>query len=368
MASSAPAPPAGAVIVGGGLAGSLLALALREHGLAVRLIDAPASTPLRSATAISYGALPGWPLTPTPLGRLAAGAARRWRRLQRQHGDLGWRPRRLRLAARPLPLPCSQVDTAVLMPRLPAVLAAAGVECWSLPLQQMQREHGRWVLSLADGSRLHTSQLVLAAGAHCRELWPALPERVRTSWAAVLELADGPPPQGAAALWLPARFARVELERRAATLEQPQWLVDPGLAPWGTRALLGQHTLVRPGLPLGPAPAAQAVEQQLRQALAAQTWSAPLAGLPGSLRQAPVAFCCQGLPLVGPVAAAPGLWLFTGFSAGFAQVPVLAPLLASAVAAVATGAARHDLLARLAHQAEQRLRTLQVWPNTPDGG
>jgi glycine/D-amino acid oxidase-like deaminating enzyme len=75
------------------------------------------------------------------------------------------------------------------------------------------------------------------------------------------------------------------------------------------------------------------VERQLRQELAAQAWGAPLAALPGHLRQAAVAFCSEGLPLVGPLAGAPGLWLFTGFSAGFSQVPVLAPLLAQALAA-----------------------------------
>ena len=45
-----------------------------------------------------------------------------------------------------------------------------------------------------------------------------------------------------------------------------------------------------------------------------------------------MAFCSEGLPLVGPLAGAPGLWLFTGFSAGFSQVPVLAPLLAQVLA------------------------------------
>jgi len=103
--------------------------------------------------------------------------------------------------------------------------------------------------------------------------------------------------------------------------------------PWGTGALLGQHTLVRPGLELGAAPSPTEVEGQLRQELAAQAWGAPLAALPGHLRQATVAFCSEGLPLVGPLAGAPGLWLFTGFSAGFSQVPVLAPLLAQALAA-----------------------------------
>ncbi|MDA1247378.1 MAG: hypothetical protein O2787_08810, partial [Cyanobacteria bacterium] len=68
------------------------------------------------------------------------------------------------------------------------------------------------------------------------------------------------------------------------------------------------------------------------QGLAAQAWGKPLAQLPGSLRQAAVAFCSEGLPLVGSLADAPGMWMFTGFSAGFSQVPVLAPLLAQALA------------------------------------
>jgi len=130
---------------------------------------------------------------------------------------------------------------------------------------------------------------------------------------------------------LPARFGRVALERRAADLSQPEWLVDGGLVPRGDGALLGQHTLVRPGLELGTPPPAGVVEEQLRRCLADQAWAAALAPLPGRLLQAPVAFCTQGLPLVGPVAEAPGLWVFTGFSAGFSQVPVLAPVVAEAL-------------------------------------
>jgi glycine/D-amino acid oxidase-like deaminating enzyme len=160
---------------------------------------------------------------------------------------------------------------------------------------------------------------VLAAGAYCRQLWPLLPQRLRSSWAAALELASFPAPLGRAAAWLPVSFGRVALERRAAGLSQPEWLVDGGLVPRAEGALLGQHTLVRPGLELGPAPPPLEVEGQLRNELAA---------LPGCLRQAAAAFCSEGLPLVGPLADAPGLWMFTGFSAGFSQVPVLAPLLA----------------------------------------
>ena len=325
-------------IVGAGVAGGLLALALRELGASVTVVDSPASNGLCSASELSYGALPGWPLAPTPLARLAAGASKRWRLLQERHGDLGWRPCRLRLHGaaagwRPLsagwPLPFAQVDSTVLAARLPLALAAAGVTCKTGRVERLEPQAGAgWELALSDGSSLPAAQLVLAAGAHCRQLWPALPQRLRSSWAAALELASFPAPLGSAAAWLPVSFGRVGLERRAAGLSQPEWLVDGGLVPRADGALLGQHTLLRPGLELGPAPPPLEVEQQLRQELAVQAWGAPLAALPGYLRQAAVAFCSEGLPLVGPLAGAPGLWMFTGFSAGFSQVPVLAPLLA----------------------------------------
>ena len=349
--------PADVVIVGAGVAGALLALALRELGASVTVVAAPTSHGLCSATELSYGALPGWPLAPTPLARLAAGASKRWRLLQERHGDLGWRPCRLRLHGaaagwRPLsawwPLPFAQVDSAVLAARLPLALAAAGVRCKTGRVERLEPQAGAgWELTLSDGSSLPAAQLVLAAGAHCRQLWPLLPQRLRSSWAAALQLASFPAPLGRAAAWLPVSFGRVALERSAAGLSQPEWLVDGGLVPRAEGALLGQHTLVRPGLELGPAPPPLEVEQQLRQELAAQAWGAPLAALPGYLRQAAVAFCSEGLPLVGPLADAPDVWMFTGFSAGFSQVPVLAPLLAQVLV---SGGARSEAAMRRLQQ------------------
>lgn len=357
--------PAGAVvIVGGGLAGGLLALALRERGAAVILLDAAPAAEAPgacAATTISYGAIPGWPLAPTPLARLAAGASRRWRRLQRRHGPLGWRPARLRLhgtgepapgllafVSRLLALPFSQVDTAVFTACLPQALQAAGVELLPLGVRRLRCDpSGAWQVHLSDGSSLSCRQLVLAAGAACRDLWPELPQRLRSSWAAVLELPAYPTVLGGPACWLPQAFERVPLERAAAALQQPRWVVDAGLVPRGAGALLGQFTLVRPDPAAGVPPPAAESEQRLRQSLAAETWGASLAALPGELRQAAVAFCSDGVPLVGPLAQ--GLWVFTGFSAGFSQVPVLAPLLAAC-------------LADSAEQAQAQLQRLGVWP------
>lgn len=347
------------LIVGGGLAGALLALELRVRGAAVTLLDAPPADGSHSATAISYGAIPGWPLAATPLARLAAGAGRRWRQLQRRHGPLGWQPRALRLqgANRTLAglsrcgvLPFAQVDTAVLCDRLPQALSAAGVTCRHTPVLSLTPGQQGWSVHGGDGTRSSAPQLVLAAGAGCLELWSPLPERLRTSWASVLELPAFPPDLGPAAAWLPQGFSRLGLERQAAQLQQPSWVVDAALVPWGTGALLGQHTWIAPGPRAGAAPGAELCERQLRQALAGTT---PWAGLRGQLRQAAVAFCSGGGPLVGPAPQAPpGLWIFSGFSGAFAQVPVLAPLLAQHLLGPAAEAA----------EAKHRLKQLGVWP------
>jgi glycine/D-amino acid oxidase-like deaminating enzyme len=353
-----PAGVVGVAIVGGGLAGSLLALALRERGVAVTLIDAsfdraPDGAPC-SATAISYGALPGWPLANTGLARLAAQASRHWRRLQRRHGELGWQPRALRLQGpnRALTafsrlglLPFSQVDTAVFAARIPELLLQAGVELLPARVRALSGDADGWRLELADGSVCTAPQVALAAGARCRQLWPALPERLRSSWASVLELGAFPCSQGAPAAWLPQAFTRLGLERRAGSLTRPEWVVDPGLVPWGSGGLLGQHTWMGADLALAPPPNSATCEQQLRQGLSGTAWAQEA----GVVRQAPVAFCTSGGPLVGPVAQAPGLWLFTGFSAAFSQVPVLAPLLAAVMAADSA-------------PARQQLKQLSVWP------
>ena len=231
-----------------------------------------------------------------------------------------------------MPLPLSQVDTARLAERLPAAIRAAGVETLTARAQALERHGAGWRLLLQHGDALVSDQLVLAAGGLCRVLWPALPPQLGCSWAGLLELPQGVGGDGV--LRLPRRFTRLSLERRAATLQEPAWVVDAGLAPRGQGALLGQLSWIAPGQADPPA-AAAAAETWLRCSLkeSAPRPLAALADAPGRYRQLPVAFCSHGLPLVGPLPAADGLWLFSGFSGGFAQVPVLAPLLARAITA-----------------------------------
>ncbi|MFM7360618.1 MAG: FAD-dependent oxidoreductase [Cyanobium sp.] len=335
MAAS-PGAPGGAgsgaevVIVGAGLAGGLLALELLERRCRVLLLEGggPAAGPL------SYGIIPGWPLASTPLARRAAGAARRWRTLQNRHGDLGWRP----LGWRPLPL--SQVDTARWSERWPLVLAAAGGELRRARVLRLELLAHGWRLLLDNGPPLEAAQVVLAAGAGCLDLGlgSLLPPQLQRSWAGLLEL----PPDAADAragypLSLPRRFRRLALERRSPQLSEPEWVVDAGLVPRGEGALLGQLSWVAPGSGMGEEgqgpPPPQVAESWLRQSLSASA-PPPLAALAGggSYRQVPVAFCSDGRPRAGPLPGAPGLWLFSGFSGGFAQAPVLAPLLADVIA------------------------------------
>ena len=355
MAAPAPGPLPGVLVIGAGLAGSLLALALRERNQAVTLLDqglglSAGAAP--SATALSYGVVPGWPLAPTPLSRLAARAAGRWRGLEQRHGALGWQP--ARLAALP-PLPVSRVDGARLAECLPQALAAAGVDRRRGLALGLQRSGSLWQLDLQEGPPLQAAQVVLAAGSGCRALWPGLPGRLRTSWAGVLQLEQRPPELAADQLRLPLHFQRLALERRAPQVQARAWVVDPGLVPRGPGALAGQLTLVAPDGDQGE-PDPGWMEQRLRESLA------PL-GLDRALQQArfhqtPVSFCAEGSPLAGPLPGAPGLWVFTGFSGGFAQVPVLAPLLAEALA---------PLPAEPLEAARRRLRQLGVWPQEPPG-
>jgi glycine/D-amino acid oxidase-like deaminating enzyme len=324
-----PPPSLDVAVVGCGLAGGLLALELADLGLRVQLVDGQDEQPA-CASHWSYGAI----------APLAGGS---WPRLQRRHGDLGWR----RTWFRPLgpgapvggrlPLPCSRVDAAILRRRLPLALERAGVGLVQGRVERLLPPEGvgqPWRLRLRHQDEpLAARQVVLAAGAGCRALWPDLPPSLRVSWAGVLLLQPQPggwPWGGPVAMRLPARFQRLALEAQAPSLGQEDWQVDPGLLPWGEDWLAGQISLVRPGLGAGAPPDGALQEERLRQALAPLLPA--LAHWPGTFLQVPVSFCSDGEPLAGPVAAAPGLWVFAGFSAAFTAIPPRAAGLARLLA------------------------------------
>ncbi|MEI8250596.1 MAG: FAD-dependent oxidoreductase [Synechococcus sp. ELA057] len=288
-------------VVGGGLAGSLLALELAARHRPITLVEAGGE---ESATALSYGLL-------------LPGALGIWRALVRRHQLEGLRRRWLQLGTRGLPLPGAQVDPGLLRPSLQRALERAGV--------QLRGEHLR---ELPE-----PGPVVLACGAGCRALAPSLDARLGVSWAGLLELearavnaAIGWPPGLAR---LPGRFARLDLEQRAPQLNREEWVVDPGLVPCGDRLLAGQISLIRPGMEAGLPPDPAVMEQRLRQALAGR-WPR-IADAPGRYRQAPVSFCSDGVPLAGPVG--PGLMVLAGFSAAFSQLPAAAACLAEQLAA-----------------------------------
>ena len=331
------------LIVGGGLAGGILTLALRERGVDVCLIAGKKP----SATEWSYGVIPGWPLGTSALAIRSAKAAGFWRDLQRRYGDLGWSSARIHLHggkpwSRLLHWPGSQVDTTRFHARLPELLLQAGVRCVSAEALSLECQQGEWLVRCSDASTHSSPQLVLAAGAGCRRLWPAWPELLRSSWAGVLELPQAPDH----GLRLPAQFKRPAMERSSAEFQSPRTVVDAGLVPRGDGALLGQVSSFAPGLSLQDPP--PALEQELRQAIAASGLPKDLAEAPGRWHQVPVAFSRTGIPLAGPLADASGLFGFSGFSGGFTQVPVLAALLADVIVGEAS--------------AETRLRRLGVWP------
>lgn len=339
--------PRPVVVVGSGLGGSLLALVLAWRGWAVWLVgpEHPA------ATGLSYGGLGRAALVP-------------WRALERSHGPLGCGPCRIFIHGLPPaasalppvlqaslapPLPFARVDGAALAAALPGALEAAGVRrCRTLVERLEPLAGGGWRLipagaaasSAIDALPTPAATVVLAAGVGSRALWPPLPPRLRFSWAGVI-VVDPPqlPPSSACSPWLrralgggivrPWQLGRPALEARAASLAAEAWTVDAGLAPRGQQLLLGQITLVGPRLDAAEPPDPAWMERRLRGGLA--QLDPRLAEQPGTYRQVAVPYCLDGVPLVGPVQDAAGLWVFTGFRGAFTTVPALAEELADAM-------------------------------------
>ncbi len=372
------------VVVGAGLTGGLIALALARLGLTVIQVAPPSQEPEASATGTSTTATSATGTSATgtsadstsatglSYGSLSLGTTgRAWRNLERLHGPLGWTACGLKLhdrgwLGRRLTLPASRVDGPTLMAALPRALAAAGVQQRPALVQGLEAgATGGWRLQLLDlpppnqrqepqgehqgvpplgASILEARQVVLAAGAGCLDLWPPLARQLGISWAGVLALATNPgnnPWLGQVAkgrLVLNQQEQRLGLEDQAGWLAEERWIVDASAAPWGPKGVLvGQISLVRPLEGTRQAPDPAKMEQRLRQGL--QGWDPQLAALVGTYRQIPVAFGLQGRALVGPVPGAPGLWTFTGFRSPFSTAPLHAAQLAQSLAATLTNRA-----------------------------
>ena len=349
-------PPGDVAVIGGGLAGGLVALELAERGLAVvQISGASLGLPTSLCPATALGPATSW-----SYGGVLGPGLGAWGELQERHGDLGLRPRRLHrhghawldpvrlVSSRLMPgarQAFGQVDLIRFCQALPLALDRMGVRQLQAQVAHPPRSLGElWQLELqGQGGALlsvQVGQVVLAAGAGCRALWPGLSQSLRSSWAGILHLEAWPDPKRYPSRWLrrargggvvlPQAMVRPSLEQRAGALTQEEWVVDPGLACLGDGLLVGQISLVRPGLELGAPPDLAVMESRLRQGLG--RFDPVLAELPARYRQVPVSFCLDGLPLAGPVAGAPGLWAFAGFRGAFGEVPRAAQALVDQIA------------------------------------
>ena len=391
-------PPHGAtmgamdvLVAGGGLCGTLMALALSQRQLAVTLLTGSAHpTPIPAATGYSYGGIPWWMGVGTG-GRVLSGQGLAcWRRLQQRHGDLGLRPAALLLhwsaaddsaaveaavetltaslpegttperwgrppfcrgalqalgltCAGAIQLPYGRIDNHRYRQAMGRVLHAQGVRCLPGAVDRLLVRHGQCIgVRLTDGAVLESDGVVLATGAATASLLPLSKayQWFPYSWASVLPLRQPRPCPEVILLPLLGRRERVERQGGAALV------VDPGLAPWGGGMVLGQVTSFqhqgrlscspgRPGGTLLPEPWQPSVaEARLRRALVglSPTLAAAARRQRAAVRHCPVSYSPDGRPWVGPCPGLRSLWLFGGFQGGFALAPVLAPLLADAVA------------------------------------
>ena len=229
-----------------------------------------------------------------------------------------------------LELPYGRVDGRVLAAALPAALERAGVGRRPGRALSLESPGGSpWRVRLAGGETLEaetleTETLLLAAGAATAQLWPSLAPELATSWAGVLALSGADldpsdlPPGATAGIVMPLLGQRQALEQQTPSLGEGLAVVDAGLAPWGADWLLGQISLVNPYGQFDPEPDPAWMEARLRSGLA-RVWP-QLACLPATYHQVPVSFTASGVPLVGPVAQAPGLWVCAGVGAPFAAL------------------------------------------------
>lgn len=368
------AAAADVLVVGAGLCGSLLALALTHNGARVTLVD---TLPVHTASSLSYGGVPWWAGADNALGQLQARALDCWRRLEDRYGDLGLTPARLLLHWPVGPHPAAALEAVATLPHavsgrhlcrqqlqrgrwggwrlccggaLDLPYARVEPQRFHVGISRALAQHGVAVcrghvanlqlagrtcggVRLTDGTALEASAVVLANGAGMSSLLPPTsrtPSLPCTS-AGVLRLALAQPFPDV--IVMPLLGKRQRLERQGYR-EGSAAIVDAGLAPYRGGVLMGQVSRMEPpGSPEDRASsqaAAAADEAMLRRAVAG--FAPGLATAP-ALTQATfhhcrVAFSPDGRPWAGAYPGVERLWVFGGFSGAFALAPVLAPLLA----------------------------------------
>ncbi|KKZ12897.1 MAG: hypothetical protein TE42_02720 [Candidatus Synechococcus spongiarum SP3] len=379
------------LVAGGGLCGTLAALALSRHRLGVTLLTGaahPQAVP--AATRYSYGGIPWWMGVGDDGRTLSGQGLTCWQQLQERHGDLGLRPAALMLhwsaaddnaaveaaveafvaslspgitperwersafcqgdlqglgltCGGAIRLPYGRMDGRRYHKAMARVLGSQGVRCSPGTVARVLVQHGRCIgARLTDGALLECDGVVVATGAAMASLLP-LPQAFRWfpySWASVLPLRQPQPCPEVILMPLLGGRERMERQGRAGLV------VDPGLAPWDGGVVLGQATCLQhqsrlpdsPGDPTAlslPGPWQPSVAAaRLRQALA--EWAPGLAAAArrqqATVRHCPVSYSPDGRPWVGRCPGVQNLWLFGGFRGGFALAPVLAPVLADAIA------------------------------------
>jgi len=275
------------VVVGAGLTGGLIALALARLGLTVIQVAPPSQEADASATdACACGtSATGTSATALSYGSLSLDTTgHAWRNLEHLHGPLGWTSCGLKLhdrgwLGRRLTLPASRVDGPTLMAALPRALAAAGVQQRPALVQGLEAgPTGGWRLMLLDlppssqrqgprvepqgeaspgeaslldpslrepadrvpplgvtprgvtpplgASILEARQVVLAAGAGCLDLWPPLTRQLGISWAGVLALETNPGSNPWLRQVAKGRLVLNQREQRLGLEDQAGWLAE----------------------------------------------------------------------------------------------------------------------------------------------
>ncbi len=368
------------IVVGGGFTGAALAYELSRHQLQVLLVER--HTALQGATRFSYGGIAYWSGTTDMTRQLCAESIALHRSLPDQlEADTQFRELDLLLTI-PATEDLQRVAQTYAQFAMPPQLLTAQAACDLEPLLNRAAISGALTVKhghispeamnqayltafLRQGGQIQTGTVthlarqtsqqaaavwcgadcyqaacvVVCAGALSRSLLRAsgLPLPLYFTHAELVEL--DPNALSLQAMVMPADTKRFWLEAEASMAERDRLWDQPGSEPvppildagaiqfQDGRIRLGQisRTLTDPDA----TPVAQESEVAIRQQVGALL--PKVQGLPGTWHHCLVAFSRDHLPLIGEVASASGVYLFSGFSNPLAIVPPLARRFAAQV-------------------------------------